>query len=82
MCIGAYADGAGPLGNGDNVESTAGEGGGCGSLTLWGMRTMAAPVDSIVAGDAIIFAIIVVAVVVSRNEAVEGGVGVAVPPLS
>ena len=73
MCIGAYADGAGPLGNG---------GGGGGSLTLWGMRTMAAPVDSIVAGDAIIFAIIVVAVVVSRNEAAEGGVGVAVPPLS
>ena len=42
-CVGAFTDGAGLLGNGDNVESAAGEGGSCGSLALWGTRTLAAP---------------------------------------
>jgi hypothetical protein len=51
-CVGAFVDGAGPLGKDDNVESAAGEGGGGGSSALWGTWTVAAPVNSIVAGDA------------------------------
>ncbi len=50
VCIGAFADGAGQLGNGDNVESAVGEGGGGGSSAPWGTWTVAAPVDSIIAG--------------------------------
>ena len=53
------------LGNGDNVESAAGEGGDNGSSAPWGTRTVAAPVNSIAAGDAIIVAMVVVVVIVS-----------------
>jgi hypothetical protein len=82
-CIGAFADGAGPLGNDDNVESAVGKGGSGGSSAPWGTRTVAAPVNLIVAGNAIDVAIIVVVVVaVSRDLAAQSGVGAAVPPLS
>ncbi len=75
-CVGVFADSAG--------ESMAGKGGGGGSLAPWGTRTMAAPIDLIVVGNAMVVAIvvIVVVVVVSCNVAAEGGVGRAVPPLS
>ena len=43
---------------------------------------MAAPVDLIVAGNAIIIAIVVVVVLISCDVAAEGGVDRAVPPLS
>ena len=72
-CVGAFGDGAGPLGNNNNVESAAGKGDGGGSLAPWGTRTVAAPIDSIIA---------VVVVVVSRDLAAEGGVGMTAPPLS
>ena len=77
--VGAFTDGTGSLGNGDNIESTAGKGSGGGSLAPWGTRTVAAPVISIIAGDAFVLAVVVV---VSRNLAAEGGVGVAIPPQS
>ena len=63
-CVGAFANGAG--------KSTAGKGDGGGSLALWGTRTMAAPVDSIVAGNGIIVAIVDLVVVVSRKVEAEG----------
>ncbi len=70
-CIGAFAEGAGLLGNNDNIGSAAGGGGGGGSSSSWGTRLVAAPVNSIVAGDAIVIAIvIVIVVVVSRDVAV------------
>ncbi len=50
VCTGAFADGA--------DKSMAGEGGGGGSSVLWGTRTVVAPVDLIVAGDAIVVAIV------------------------
>ena len=88
-CVGAFADGAGLLGNDDNLKSTVGNGGGSGSLAQWGTRTVATPVDSIFAGDAIVVAIVVIVVVVvvvfvvfSRDVAAEGRVGMTVPPLS
>ena len=82
--VGALGDGAGLLGNNDKVKSVAGKGGGGGSSAPWGTRLVAAPVDSIVMGDAmvvVIVVIVVVLVVISRNVAAEGGVGVAIPPL-
>ena len=45
------------------------------------MRTVAAPVNLIVAGNAIVVTIVVV-VIVSRDMAAEGRVGGAIPPLS
>ena len=65
-CIGAFADGARPLSNDDNVESAAGEGGGCGSLAPWGTRTVAAPINLIAVGSETAIAIVVVVVVISR----------------
>ena len=65
-CVGAFADGARPLGNNNNIESTAGEGGNGGSLAPWSTRTVASPSDSFVTGDAIPVAIVVVVVIVSR----------------
>ena len=84
VCVGAFTDGVGLLSNGNNVKSAAGKGkgGGGGSLAPWGTRTMAAPVDLIIAGDVIVVAIIVVVIVVSHNLAAKGGVGVAIPPQS
>ena len=81
--VGAFADSAGLLGNNSNVESAVGKGEGGGSSAPWGTWLVAAPVDSIIMGDAIVIAIIIViaVVVVSRNVAAEGGVGVATPPL-
>jgi hypothetical protein len=73
-CVGAFPDGAGPLGNNDNVKSMAGKGSGGDSLAPWGTETVAAPVDSIIA-------IVVIVLVVSRDLAAKGGVGVVVPPL-
>ena len=72
-CIGAFVDGAG--------GSTAGESGGGGSLAPWDTRTMAAPVDSIVAGNVMVIAIVIAVVIVSHDVGAEGGVGGAVPPL-
>ena len=61
-----FADGAGPLSNNDNVESTVGEsGGGGGSKAPWGMRTVASPIDSIVAGEVIVVAIVIIVVLPS-----------------
>ncbi len=74
VCFGAFTEGAN--------ESAAGEGGGGGSLAPWGTTTMAALVDSIVTGTAIIIAILVIAVVDSRDVGAEGGVGRGVHPLS
>ena len=87
-CVGAFADGTGPLSNDDNIESAVGKGGGGGSLAPWGTRTVASPVDSIVSGDAIIVAIIVVVVVLShafyrcchRRVAAMTSIAVAVTP--
>jgi len=71
-CVSVFADGTGQLGEDDNVESAA----------RWGTMT-AAPVDSIVAGEAIVVFVIivviavvfviiaVVVVVISRDMAAE-----------
>ncbi len=82
VCVGAFTDGVGLLSNGNNVKSAVGKGSGGGSLAPWGTRTMAAPVDLIVAGDVIVVAIVVVVIVVSHNLAAKGGVSVAIPPQS
>jgi hypothetical protein len=62
-CVGAFAHGAGPFGNDDDVDSAAGEGGGGGNLAPWDTMTVAPPVESIVAGEAIVVVVVVVVVV-------------------
>ena len=80
--VGAFTDSTALLGNDNNVESVTGKGSSGGSSAPWGTRTLGAPIDSIVAGDAIVVATLVVLVIVSCDMAVEGGVSGAVPPLS
>ena len=50
-CAGTHVDGAG--------KSTAGKGSSGGCLAPWGTRTVAALVDSTIAGNVILFAIVV-----------------------
>ena len=83
-CVGACTDGARLLGNNDDVITVAGEVRGGGSLALWGMWLVAAPIDLIIAGDVIVIAIVVVVIVlavISHNVAAEGGFSMAIPPL-
>ena len=81
-CINAFADGAEQHSNNGNVKSAVGEGGCGGSLAPWGTRIVAIPVNLIVSGNAIVVAIVVIVVVVSQDLVAEGGVKVAIPPLS
>ena len=49
MCVGMLADSTGLLGDNNDVKSVVGKGGGGGSQAPWGMKTVATPINLILA---------------------------------